>query len=144
MNSLKPMDMYHRVGKYYISNGYYTEEGTNPFSHYVIDSETGIRTKVSGMEIYNMIKSNPDMQYVNGIKYTHFDVYSLLNPSGYSTRKEMLDDILNKETQEDRDMREQEYVEIIKKEHELIDKYYGNTQEERLNEKISKGILEPW
>ena len=138
MNSLKPIDMYHRVGKYYISNGYYTEEDTNPFSHYVIDSETGITTKLSGMEIYNMIKSNPDMQYVNGIKYTHFDIYSLLNPSGYSTRKEMIIDIFNKEPQEARMIRQQEYLEIIAREKELTNKYYGNTYEERLKETKSK------
>ena len=132
MSSLKPIDMYHRVGKYYISNMYCTEEDTNPFSHYVIDSETGIRTKLSGMEIYNIIKSNPDMQYVNGIKYTHFDIYSLLNPSGYFTRKEMIIDVFNKEPQEARMIRQQEYLEIIAKEKELTNEYYGNTYEERL------------
>ena len=71
----------------------------------------------------------------------NFCIYSLLNPAGYSTRKEMIDDIIGKETQEVRDIRVQEYIKITEKEMELTDKYYGNTYEYRLQEKLRKASM---
>lgn len=143
-NELEPIDCHHRLGKYYIENACW--QGQLPCCHYVIDSETGIRKKLTGIEIYDIVKSNPEFEYLHGIKYSHFDYCpllnrALLNPIGYTNHNEegyqaLRLDLMEKETQEVRNKRTQEWIQALAKERELVDQKLGSTREERINEQF--------
>lgn len=155
-NKLEPIDCHHRLGKYYIENACW--QGQLPCAHYVIDSETGIRTKLTGIEIYDIVKSNPEFEYMHEIKYSHFDYCpllnrELLNPIGYTDYKEegfgaLRLDLMEKEPQEARDKRTEEYKKIIIRERALVDYNLCSDYRERMDEKLEKqnpGIkIENW
>lgn len=144
MDKLEPIDCHHRLGKYYIENGCW--QGQIPCSHYVIDSETGIKTKMNGFEIYDIVKSNPEFEYMNGIKYSHFDYCPVINRKlihsrGYSLYsdpeyEELRADLIKKEPQEVRDKRRQEWEQALEIERSLVDNRLGSTFEERIDAKI--------
>ncbi len=150
-NKLEPIDGYHRLGKYYIEDACY--QGQLPCAHYVIDSETGIRKKLNGFEIYDIVKSNPEFEYMHGIKYSHFDYCPLINRDlvhsrGYSLYtdpgyyEELRADMLSKETQEVRDKRTKEWIQVLEKERALIDLRLGTTYETRMNERLQQHFLQ--
>ena len=110
LNKYERIETYHRVGRYFVSNACWPH--VVPCYHFVLDTETGILKATSGMDIYNYVKSNPELSHINGYKYSHFDYCGLINPEGYSSKKELLNDIHSKETQDVRDERSNEWADI--------------------------------
>lgn len=110
LDEYKPIQTFHRVGRYFVGNACW--QGVVPCYHFVLDTETGICRATSGMDIYNYVKSNPELSHVNGFKYSHFDYCGLINPEGYASKQELLNDIHSKESQAIRDERAKEYTDM--------------------------------